>query len=653
MAEQTADTTSPGRDHLILGTAGHIDHGKSSLVKALTGTDPDRLAEEKRRGITIELGFARLELPDGTVMGVVDVPGHERFVRQMIAGSTGIDVALLCIAADDGIMPQTVEHMAVLELLGIEHCVVALTKTDLVDDDWIAFVNDEIRSRLSSTPYANALIVPTSARTGAGLAELRAALADTGKSVQRARRGSVARFPIDRAFSIKGAGTVVTGTLWSGTVAPGDELELLPGGKRVRIRGAQTHGNAVDVAEAGNRVALNLSTLGTDEVRPGMFLATPGSITPTDRFDAIVTYLGTEEGSSSTLDTGEHVRVAHGTAEVAGRILLMDGQKSLAPKETAYAQIRLDEALPLSRYDRFVIRSMTPVHVMGGGQVLHCHPRRRTNLVPNERMMLDALHAGDEASACDASLGLQQRPATAREIASYAGLNEEPCRTRLDDRAETGYIERLEVEGASAHYATPTLLQSHLSAIENALLTFHADNPTQPGIVKAALQRRFGKRSTTASFDALIGRLQSTGSIIVSNGEISHPRAGAGARRLEEQAAEQFYETLVVAAGSPPAIVELIAEQGLEPSLAHRALGSLEHRGLIQRVGNDYYFTVDALTSLTQAVVEFFRTHDKATAAELKDAMGTSRKYAIPLLEYFDARGLTLREADLRVLNKR
>lgn len=267
---------------LVLGTAGHIDHGKSTLVQALTGTDPDRLAEEKQRGITIELGFAQLVLPDGTAMGVVDVPGHEKFVRQMIAGSTGIDVALLCIAADDGIMPQTEEHLAVLELLAIPTCVVALTKCDLVDDEWAAFMADEVRGRLASTPYANADVVPVSSRTGAGLDELRAAIQKAAHATARRATSSTLRLPVDRSFTIKGAGTVITGTLWSGIAAVGGEVEIMPAGTRTRIRSVQVHGKPVDAAAAGHRTALNLNAVSTEQVRPGDFLCTPGSVVPTD-----------------------------------------------------------------------------------------------------------------------------------------------------------------------------------------------------------------------------------------------------------------------------------------------------------------------------------------------------------------------------------
>ncbi|MBQ9067814.1 MAG: selenocysteine-specific translation elongation factor, partial [Eggerthellaceae bacterium] len=360
--------------NLVLGTAGHIDHGKSSLVMALTGTDPDRLSEEKKRGITIELGFARLDLGDGRSMGVVDVPGHEKFVRQMIAGATGIDVALLVIAADDGIMPQTLEHIAVLQTLGVPTCVVALTKIDLVDADWAALAEEEVRAFLSNTSYANAPIVPVSSRTGEGVEEVRAALAEASKHATALHRSSALRQPVDRVFTIKGAGTVITGTLWSGTAHVGDSVEILPSRRTSRIRSIQMHDQPVEEAPAGNRVALNLVDVKTDEVSPGDFLATPGLIEPTIAFDAQFTYLDTAK-SGKLLESGVRMHVAHGTKEVLGRVLFANGQESLEPGQSAFAQIRLEEELPVSLGDRFIVRTYSPVVVAGGGQVLMAHPR--------------------------------------------------------------------------------------------------------------------------------------------------------------------------------------------------------------------------------------------------------------------------------------
>lgn len=642
---------SAAQTDLVLGTAGHIDHGKSSLVRALTGVDPDRLAEEKARGITIELGFARLALPDGTTLGIVDVPGHERFVRQMIAGATGIDLALLCIAADDGIMPQTEEHLAVLELLGIRTGVVALTKTDLVDAEWAAFMADEVRNRLATTPFAQAEVVPVSSRTGEGLDELRAALSRAAKHTARAKVGDTLRLPVDRVFTIKGVGTVVTGTLWSGTAAPGDEVEVLPSGARTRIRSVQVHGEPVERAAAGHRVALNLHALSTDEVRPGFFLATPGTARATDRFDAEVRYLGMP-GKAKPLASGARVHVAHGTREVCGRVLFMGGREELACGEHAFAQIRLDEPLPVAWRDRFVLRSYSPVHVVGGGTVLRAHPRRSTALPVEVKALFDALLTQDEAAVARAAFALESYPVSAAELAAASGLSEEAAQRELAALVAQGAAVELKAGGRQSRYTTRQALQKHRAALENALLRFHTEQPTASGITKDALRQRCLPRADADCFDAILTHAVAEGVAITDGGEVSHPKAGAGARKREEQAAEQLHQTLATAAGAPPTIAELIATSGLNSSAAHRALGTLEKQGLVKRIGHEFYFTTAALTAFEDAV-QTRLIAGPATAAELRDAMGTSRKYAIPLLEYFDTKGVSRREGDLRVLNAR
>ncbi|NTU89485.1 MAG: selenocysteine-specific translation elongation factor, partial [Actinobacteria bacterium] len=380
---------------LILGTAGHIDHGKSSLIKALTGTDPDRLAEEKSRGITIELGFAQLTLPSGRTMGVIDVPGHEKFVRQMVAGASGIDIALLVIAADDGIMPQTAEHLAVLELLDVGSCVVALTKADLVDIEWLEFITGEIEGYLAATPFKGAPIVPVSSKTGMGLDDLLVAIEQTAIRTQAPVSDDIARLPVDRVFTIKGAGTIVTGTLWSGRIAPDDILELLPSGREARIRELQVHNVLADSALAGMRVAVNIGNLKTEDIPLGSFLVSPRAIVTTDRLNVKFTYVGSPH-SKKPLKSGSRVHVAHGTTEVLGRILLMNSDKELSAGNSCFAQIRLEEELAPRYGDRFIVRSYSPVAVIGGGTVLDCHPKHRANLSADEIDFLAALDDHDE-----------------------------------------------------------------------------------------------------------------------------------------------------------------------------------------------------------------------------------------------------------------
>lgn len=644
-------TQNAAQPDLILGTAGHIDHGKSTLVQALTGVDPDRLAEEKQRGITIELGFAQLTLPDGTTMGVVDVPGHERFVRQMIAGSTGIDVALLCIAADDGIMPQTEEHLAVLELLAVPSCVVALTKCDTVDAEWAQFVAAEVHERLESTPYANAEVVPVSARTGAGLDKLREAIQSTAHATRTRANSNVVRLPVDRSFSIKGAGTVVTGTLWSGVARVGDEVEIVPAGTRTRIRGIQVHGQAVECAAAGHRTALNLNAVSTDQVRPGNFVCTPGAVTPTDHFDADITYLGIP-GQDKPLESGMRVHVAHGTQECIARVLLMDGVTHIAPGQTAAAQIRTKEDLPVAYGDRFVIRSYSPVHVIGGGVVLRAHPRRTTTIDAGNRALLAALRAQDEPAAVNAAFDMAEFPASVQDIANATGLDSACVQTQLEALAAHGAAQKLGggADG-SMRFATKRMLQKLDGAIGNALLAFHAANPAATGITKEALRQQCAPRCPASAFDAVLAQCVALGHAVAADGLISHPQAGAGARRLEEENANALFAILAAAGAKPPVVTELFAQANIAPKQGFKALGLLEKQQRVAKVSDQLYFSTEALRTLESAVRQQLSA-GPATATELKDAMGISRKYAIPLLEHFDDAGITRRAGDCRELVK-
>ncbi len=635
----------------IVGTAGHIDHGKSSLVKALTGTDPDRLIEEKKRGITIELGFARLELPNDTLLGIVDVPGHERFIRQMIAGASGIDMALVCIAADDGIMPQTREHLAVLQLLGVTHCVIALTKCDAVDNDWIELVEDEIKSELSDTPFSDASIVAVSAYTHQGLDQLKNALYACAQSLERKDKGTTVRMPIDRVFTIKGSGTVVTGTLWNGTIRPGDELELLPRDKIVRIRTIQVHSTEVPESNAGMRTALNLANVSTDQARPGDFLVTPHTQQLSDRFDARFTYIPVLS-EKKPLVSGTRIRLAHGTHEVLARILCMNGQAQVSPNETAYVQIRLDEPLPVAHNDHIIARFLSPARVIGGGVVLNAHPRRRTTLTPEDQTLLDALTRNDEQELCCAVLEASTTPITLQEMQRITGLPKERIASILNHvtTSKGKPLYSCLTHGSQHYYAKKTLLQKHLMMLEQTLLTFHAEHPSAIGIAKKALQQRFPIYLEEGCFEALLEKALLDQKLISVDGSISHPQAGAGARNLEKQSAQTLLHLLLSYQATPPALSELFEEAGLDPSQGSKAIALLERQGQAHRVNKTLCFSQEALSSLWEKAKRYLETQESATAAQLKEAMGTSRKYAIPLLEYFDNKGYTIRKGDSRIL---
>lgn len=629
---------------LVLGTAGHIDHGKSTLVSALTGTDPDRLPEEKARGVTIELGFAELTLPSGRTMGVVDVPGHERFVRQMVAGATGIDVVLLVVAADDGVMPQTREHLAIIDLLGIPKGVVAVTKADLVEADWTEMVAEDVRALLKGTSIDGAPIVPVSARTGAGLPELLATLDEVAASAETRHSNLPLRLPVDRVFTIAGAGTVVTGTLWSGVAGRDDQVELHPSGRRGRIRSVQMHGAQVDKAVAGNRVALNIAGLEKDEITRGDIVAEPGTLSVTDRFDARFTYLGSED---RPFESGTRVHVHHGTREVLGRVLLMEGE-SVSPGQSMLAQVRLEEPLAPRYGDRFIIRSYSPMWTIGGGVVLDALPLRRTTLKPHERELLDALLAHDLSGAALGLLASRALPMTSAQVAAAIGVP----RAQVADELNKASLERLKV-GGETYFVTAEAHDSLLAAVERELLAFHDANPKATGVGVPVLRDRVDRRIEPKVFDALLELAVGRGAVVLAGGEARHPKAASSAIAADAEAETRLGELLALQALAPATTAELAAETGVDVGLARKVLGRMANAGRVIRLGPDLHFDAKAVDSAREKIVAYLKEHGTMLAKDARDVTGSSRKYVVPLLEYFDAQGVTRREGDIRTLGKR
>jgi len=629
---------------LVLGTAGHIDHGKSTLVKAITGVDPDRLAEEKERGITIELGFAQLGLPSGRTMGVVDVPGHERFVRQMVAGATGIDVVMLVVAADDGVMPQTREHLAIIDLLGIPRGVVAITKADLADADWIELVAEDVRALIAGTSIADAPIVPVSARSGTGIPELLATIDEVASEAEARHSNLPLRLPVDRVFTISGAGTVVTGTLWSGVAKRDDQVELMPSGKRGRIRSVQMHGMQAEKAVAGNRVALNIVGLDTDEISRGDIVAEPGTLTVTDRFDARVTYLASEE---KPFETGARVHVHHGTREVLGRVLLM-GAAQLQPGESSLAQIRLEEPLSPRYDDRFIIRSYSPMWTIGGGTVLDVLPPRRTTLKAHERELLDALLAHDLSGAALGLLASRAIPMTSAQVASAIGVP----RPQVADDLNRASLERLKV-GGETYFVVGEAQEALLQAAERELLAHHDADSRATGLAVGALRDRVDRRLEPKVFDALLEIAVQRGSIVLVGGEARHPRAASTALAAEGEAAEKLGALLKTQGLAPFATAELAAEAGVDPGLARKVLGRLAADGKLLRLSSDLHFDAEAVEDARAKIVAHLREHGTILAKDARDLVGSSRKFILPLLEHFDQQGITKRDGDIRVLGPR
>jgi len=637
---------------LILGTAGHIDHGKSSLIKALTGVDPDRLKEEKVRGITIELGFAELILPSGTHMGVVDVPGHEKFVRHMVAGATGIDVALLVIAADDGPMPQTREHLAILNLLGVERAVVALTKSDLVEPDWLEIVAEDTAALLQPTPLAGSEIVPVSSVTGAGLDELQAAIDRAVVSVEGHGKSDGFRLPVDRVFTIKGAGTVVTGTLWSGSVSVDDPAVAVLADLPLRVRSIQVHGSQSDRAYAGQRVAINLAGVEREAIERGETIASPGLLTPTTVVNAHLTYLGGEgygsEGEPKPLKNETRVHVHHGTTEILGRILILDGGQ-LQPGESGFVQLRLEAPIAPRYRDRFIVRAYSPVFTIGGGTILDTEPPRRVMLTDADRRLLIALRDEDVSEAVGALLESRALPMTSAQVARELGVERARVATILN---ESGF-ERLKA-GKETSFIVPAVAEALRQSAERELIAFHDRHPNQTDISTKALLDLVDRRLDADAFGVMLEQLASGGRAVVSGGKVRHPQAASSALDAERAIEEAVVPILAAQGLSPELAWDLADAIGHDRKVVGRVLGRLANDGALARVAQDMYIHADAMVAAEQVVRDTLAASsgEPVGAAELRDALGISRKFTIPVLEYFDARGVTRREGHGRVLKR-
>src|SRR2546425_4813750 len=616
-----------------IGTAGHVDHGKSALVQALTGIDPDRLREEKERGLTIDLGFAWFTLPGGEEVSIVDVPGHERFIKNMLAGVGGIDLALLVIAADEGVMPQTREHLAIIDLLGIEHGVVAVTKADLVEPDFLDLVEAEAEEAVTDTSIEGAPVVACSAVTRDGLGELTAALeAELAKTPARRDNGRP-RLPIDRAFTMTGFGTVVTGTLIDGSLRLGDEVEIVPGRLKSRVRGLQTHGRKVEVALPGRRTAANLGGVAVDQLERGMVVVRPGALKPVSTVDVrlrAVRYTGraVRHNLSITFHTGP--------AEVEGKLLLLD-RESVPPGESAWAQIRLSKPVAALKGDRFVIRD--PNDTLGGGWIVDVDARRHRR---HHAATIAALESFARGSPEDVVLAALRRrePAEAQKVMNESGLDAGTAREALDTLIASGDVIALPGAGLTG---VPLLYSDDgLSAVtvrlREVLGGYHKLSPLRPGMPKEELRSRLGQTPR------VLGRLLAPGAGAGVAKEVGaavaladhEPRLGPQA----EARARAFVEEQRASPFSPP------AESWLDEEL----VAYLEARGEIVRVSDGVAFAAEAYREMVERVSAHIRAQGSVTLAEVRDMLSTSRKYAQALLEHMDAERITRRVGDARVL---
>ncbi len=620
----------------VVGTAGHVDHGKSTLVLALTGTDPDRLAEEKRRGMTIELGFAAWTLPGGERAGVVDVPGHRRFVRTMLAGAHGLDLVLLVVAADEGVMPQTREHLAICGLLGARRAVVALTKSDLVDADTLELAREEVAEVIAESPLRGAPIVPVSAVTREGLDALSAEVERQLQGIPPRQDRGRPRLFVDRAFALPGFGPVVTGTLEGGRLHQGDEVLLLPTQRRARVRTLQHHGDEVARAEPGRRTAVNLSGVEVADLHRGMALALPGTLSPTRRVDVRLEVL---DRAPQGVRHRAGVTVYLGTQEVQASVWLLDGAE-LEPGDAGFAQLLLDQPLVASPGDRLVIRRPSPADTLGGGTVLDVDPRRHRRRDPEVAAAMQRRQDGGIAALTAEELRRARTgvdlPALVRLVGAGHAQVEAAIRELGDQAIPFGERRWIGREPWEA------LRRRALDALQR----FHDSEPLRAGMAREEWRSRL--RLSAAAGAEVLRRLRAEAAVTEQDGSLALAGRDRAVSDTEQRTADSVVAALDAQPFDPPGVAALRA-QGLTTPL----LRLLVEQRRVVRLGNDVLMSAAACAEATARVTAYLEQHEQATVAQLRDHLGATRRLVVPLLEHLDAARVTTREGDLRRLRRR
>jgi selenocysteine-specific elongation factor len=630
---------------IILGTAGHIDHGKTALVRALTGIDTDRLKEEKERGITIELGFAYLDLPSGNRIGIVDVPGHERFVKHMVAGAGGIDIVALVIAADEGVMPQTREHLDICTLLGIQRGLVVLTKIDLVDQELRELAIEDIKTFTTGTFLEQAPIIPVSAVTGEGIGDLIQALERLVKEVEERASDGLFRLPIDRVFIMKGFGTVLTGTLLSGRVKTGEAVEILPTGILAKVRGLQVHNEKVERAVAGQRTAINLQGVEKSSIERGEVLVHPGTVEPTTLLDVEVIHLS---HAPRPLRHGVMLRFHTGTSLQMAKIFLL-GINELKPGERGYVHIRLTDPVVALPNDRFVLRGSSRIQTIGGGIILDAHPQRHKRFKGDAATQLKQLKSGDPLFI----LGFHIRKGgnkgvELRKLAGYTNIPPATLSATLDELLSRKKIIKFDRE---IERAIDGELYQHLKdKMVVVLEKYHAENPLKPGMSKEELKSKLPPEVDAKLFTALLSDLMGSKAIVQEKDKV---RLAGHHISLEgsQQALEGKIEGIMRRSGlTPPSVKELGEQLGASPQEVQDILSLLVNTGTVIRLKEGVYFHQEPLHALRGELIAFLKERKRISTQDFKALVNVSRKYAIPLAEYFDAVKVTVRVGDDRIL---
>jgi selenocysteine-specific elongation factor len=639
-AEPPSEKKGPLRS-IVVGTAGHIDHGKTSLVKALTGIDTDRLPEEKARGITIDLGFAFLEEPDGLTIEIVDVPGHERFVRNMLAGVGGIDLAMLVVAADEGVMPQTREHLAICALLHIQRGLVALTKADLVEPDWLELVRDDVARLARGTFLSGAPVVAVSAKTGDGLGELRAALRRVADTVPSRRTDQLPRLPIDRVFTVKGFGTVVTGTLMAGRFAVDDRVEIYPKNLTAKVRGLQTHNRPVTEAKAGQRTAINFQGIERAAVERGDVVGLASTLVASGLVDGTLELLA---DAPRPLKSRDRVRFHAGTSEIMARVLLLEAGE-LTPGSHAFARFRLEAPLVALPGDRFVIRSYSPMVTIGGGTLLDVDPPRFKRRAPALVAHLRLLERGTPAEVVEEHVRHVGTPGVRlAALAARVPLGLDELRTTLAGLEQSRRVLAIDRDW----YVHPESYTRLRDLAVTTLGEFHRAHPLRAGISREELRGRTG--ADERIFAHLMATLETEGLVKAERDKVRLAAHTVQLRPDQQRAVDRLEHEFIQAVAAPPSPEEALTRAGLTGTEEHELFQLLVAERKLVRVKESLYFHTTALDAIQDKVVALLRQRKEIGPGDIKDLLGISRKYAIPLLEHLDARRVTARVGEKRVL---
>jgi selenocysteine-specific elongation factor len=646
LTEKTTGAGPNERRHLIIGTAGHVDHGKTTLIRALTGIETDRLAEEKARGMTIDLGFAFLDLPGDppVAAGIVDVPGHERFVKNMLSGTGGIDLALLVVAADEGPMPQTREHLDILTVLGIERGVVALTKIDRVDDELAEIAARTTRDALSGTPLRDAVIVPVSAVSGAGIPELLAALARAAATIPPRLESAPFRLPVDRVFSLHGVGTIATGTLLTGTLRTGDAIQVQPQNLTTRARTLQTHDQRIDAATPGMRVAVNLPGIDVSQIERGAVLAPPGAVVATTLFDARLMLL---PDAPRPLRHRERVRLHLGTGEVLARVLLLRGT-AIDPGESGIpAQLQCEGLVAPARGERFVLRTYSPARAVGGGVVMDPQPPRRYRRGDETALARFVARAetGNTMEIVYAALTARHADLTPDEIAISVGVELPAVDEALAELVEAGRAAAL----PDGRYVSDVAVRRLEETARRALSTYHRQNPLRKAMPREGLRAPLAKAAEVHDYAGVMIFLSARGVIVADAASVRLPEHEVTIPVGWQKPSDEILAVYAGAALQPPSPDNFQAHYPRDINVKS-ILNILTENGHLVRIGDDLFIHVDAYASVRAALVRLAETPDGITVGAVRDATGSSRKIILPLLEFLDAQRITQRVGEKRIL---